>query len=204
MADLNPSHQHADGRALTDEEQRNAAAHGPFRELYNGEDMERFVREAYAPTFHVLNLDCSSWTAGAPNRQNLLDDADAFIRAEVFIKAAAPGRRMEFRRVIPAGNVVTLEATGVVAGPSCTRVLADLGAEVIKVEPPQGDLLRTGWPRRRGARPVRLELAELEAAGVLVARDDRRRGGVAPGPLSLGRSGVVAAAPTGAHPSPAE
>lgn len=32
-------------------------------------------------------------------------------RAEVFIKAAAPGRRMEFRRVIPAGNVVTLEAT---------------------------------------------------------------------------------------------
>lgn len=111
MADLNPSHQHADGRALTDEEQRNMAAMERFRELYNGEDMERFVREAYAPDFHVLNLDGSSWTAGAPNRQNLLDDADAFIRAEVFIKAAAPGRRMELRRVIPAGNVVTLEAS---------------------------------------------------------------------------------------------
>jgi hypothetical protein len=82
-----------------------------FRELYNGEDMEAFVREAYAPTFHVLNLDGSSWTAGRPNRQNLLDDAGMFIRAETFIKAKAPGRRMVFRRVVPSGNVVTVEAT---------------------------------------------------------------------------------------------
>lgn len=110
-ADLNPPHQHADGRSLTDEEQRNVAAMERFRELYNGEDMERFVREAYAPSFHVLNLDGSSWTAGGANRQNLLDDPDGFIRAEVFIKAKAPGRRMVYRRVIPSGNVVTLEAS---------------------------------------------------------------------------------------------
>ena len=86
-AELNPPHKHVDGRPLTAEEQRNVAAMERFRELYNGEDMERFVREAYAPSFHVLNLDGSSWTAGGANRQNLLEDPDTFIRAEAFIKA---------------------------------------------------------------------------------------------------------------------
>ena len=111
VKDFNPPHEHADGRSLTTEEERNVAAMERFRELYNGDDMERFVREAYAPSFHVLNLDGSSWTAGGANRQNLLDDPDTFIRAEVFIKAKAPGRRMAYRRVIPSGNVVTLEAS---------------------------------------------------------------------------------------------
>ena len=44
-------------------------------------------------------------------RQNLLQDPDTFIRAEVFIKTKAPERRMVYRRVIPSGNVVTLEAS---------------------------------------------------------------------------------------------
>ena len=109
--ELDPPHRHEDGRALSVEEQRNVAAMERFRDLYNGEDMERFVREAYAPTFHVLNLDGSSWTAGGANRQNLLRDQELFIRAEVFIKSKAPGRRMEYRRVIPSGNIVTLEAS---------------------------------------------------------------------------------------------
>jgi len=109
--DLHPPHQHADGRSLTDEEQRNVAAMNRFRELYNGEDMEAFVAEAYAASFHVLNLDGSSWTASRANRRNLLTDRDTFIRAEAFIKAQAPGRRMMYRRLVPSGNVVTLEAS---------------------------------------------------------------------------------------------
>ncbi len=111
LGDPDVEGRYADGRQLTVEEQRNLEALERWRDLFNGEDMDRFVREAYAPTFRVVNLDGVSWTGNSVHRENILDQVETFIQAERFIKRAAPGRRIRFNRVIPAGNVITLEAS---------------------------------------------------------------------------------------------
>ncbi|MBC7634641.1 MAG: CoA transferase [Acetobacteraceae bacterium] len=56
-------------------------------------------------------------------------------------------------RVGPLVGLKIVELGHYIAGPFCTRVLADLGAEVVKIEPPAGDPIR-GWGAKVNGHPV--------------------------------------------------
>ena len=94
----------------------------------------------------------------------------------------------------PLAGLRVLELSTVLAGPYCSMVLADLGADVIKVEPPEGDATRGYGPPwvsandesgdrvaayflavNRNKRSIRLDLRQEEGVEVvrrLVGRSD--------------------------------
>ena len=50
----------------------------------------------------------------------------------------------------PLAGIRVIELANFIAGPLCGTLLADMGADVIKVEPPQGDMARATPPIRNG------------------------------------------------------
>src|SRR6202166_3873089 len=81
-----------------------------------------------------------------------------------------PGRRQVSTQELPLSGVRVIEMTHMVMGPTCGMVLAQLGAEVIKVEPPAGDKTRSlggmgisFFPLfNRGKRSVVLDFAKAD------------------------------------------
>jgi crotonobetainyl-CoA:carnitine CoA-transferase CaiB-like acyl-CoA transferase len=73
------------------------------------------------------------------------------------------------------GGLRVLDFTTIVSGPYCTRLLADLGAEVIKIEPPEGDFIRTQPPMRAGKSAY---FAHLNCGKKSLAIDLRQAGAI--------------------------
>lgn len=73
-------------------------------------------------------------------------------------------------------KVLVADFTHVFAGPYCTMSLADMGAEVVKIEPPQGDSTR-GYvpPALHGESPSFLCMNRNKKGVVLDLRDERAR-----------------------------
>jgi CoA:oxalate CoA-transferase len=80
----------------------------------------------------------------------------------------------------PLAGIKVIELANFIAGPLCGTLLADMGADVIKVEPPQGDMSRATPPIRNGEsvsfvalnrnkRSLVLDLKRPEATEILLA-----------------------------------
>src|SRR4029079_19499933 len=87
---------------------------------------------------------CGARTCAAPRRACRISRSTSSDHVESVLPAqpALPGGPLAGYRVLEMGSTV--------AGPFCGRLLADFGAEVIKVETAEGDPVRTMGKRFHG------------------------------------------------------
>ena len=77
----------------------------------------------------------------------------------------------------PLQGLRVLDLTSMIAGPHAAQILADYGADVIKIEPPEGDLMRKGVGAARSADmgPLYLQLNRNKRSVVLDVKQTAAR-----------------------------
>src|SRR6201999_1728173 len=93
---------------------------------------------------------------------------------------------MQMSQTGPLAGIKVLDLTRILSGPFCTALLGDMGAEIIKVEAPEGDTVRNQGAKKdgmsyyfaqfnRNKRSIILDLRKPEAKetlGRLIERSD--------------------------------
>jgi len=105
---------------------------------------------------HVLDTD----------RAAILDELSSSRRTQ------APGKNVP---TLPLAGVRVVDATQILAGPTCGRILAEYGAEVIKINAPVGHPVTRHTPLNSGKRTILLDLKAEEGLDVfnrLIATSD--------------------------------
>jgi crotonobetainyl-CoA:carnitine CoA-transferase CaiB-like acyl-CoA transferase len=133
-------------------------------------------------------LGWSEEKIAALNRSGILADTPANDSNADFISGpssdsktgAVQASRANAPKTQILGDVRVLELTNYLAGPSCARIMNDLGAEVVKVEiPPVGDYMRRQYYARegisagyawfnRGKRSVAIDFRRPEGAQIVL------------------------------------
>jgi len=147
----------------------------PPGELYGDAQAEanRYVTDIADPDMGMIRVPGAPITIEPPAQTGAAISSPDADRAMV-LAPCQPARFPSLSR--PAGtpllqDVRVIDFGNYLAGPLSTMLLADLGAEVIKVEPPQGDPMRANESAflgcQRGKRSIALDLRNPDARIVI-------------------------------------
>lgn len=156
--ELHPFHQQDDALEILKQYDVQAEAWGPFAEGRNGlfsNDVLQSIAQKHGKTIAqvVLRWLNQRGIVAIPKsvrKERMAENFAIFDFALDDTDRSGPD--------CPLSGMLVLDFTRILGGPYCTKLLADLGAYVIKVEPPSGDHYRNRGPFKDGVSTLFLQL----------------------------------------------